>query len=140
MEVADRDVDSLAQAGLVLIEKLCEAFLFAFVFAEDGDAVRFGQLGEFLERFFDFGFELLDGLNGEVNAFDFLATDQAGHRGGGALIELAQFHGACTALGQPQHGTQGIDVFHLRQTIEIAPGLLGNFQWSPEGRRSRPQA
>ena len=69
-------------------------------------------------------------MNRQVDVSDLLTADEAGH-GGSALVELAQLQPG-EGLRLPKDRRQRINAFHVRQPIQIAFGLLGNFQRRPK--------
>src|SRR5438270_5863987 len=109
------------------VEELAEALGFAEVVAENGDLVSVGKFGELGDGFFGFGLEAHEGADGEADGGGVSGAQQAY----GALLELTELE-ARERRGIFQDRGEGINAFYFGEPIEIALGLLGDFEGSPE--------
>ena len=92
--------------------------------------MRLGQLGQLGDRLLRLGLEALERPDRQADVRHRVARHEAGH-GDAGLLELAQLQPG-EALRLPQHGGERVDVLHVGQSVEVALGLLGDFQRRPQ--------
>lgn len=118
---ADDPFNPGADAGMFDVEEVGKTGHFALGIADDDDAVVVGKGGEFLEGIFRLGIEALEAFAGEAD------RKLAAGIGSAFAAELIDFRPGA-GLDEFEDGLRGIDAAGVAEAVEVAPGLLLDFQ------------